>query len=134
MTKQIWANLPVKNVEQTRIFFKALDFKPNTAHDNGGDQLASFLIGDDDFIIHFFSEDNFKNAAETDVADVKEGSEILFTLSAASRKEVDEWAKKVKAAGGTVFSKPKEVQDSIYGCGFADLDGHRWNVLYRELK
>ena len=67
-----------------------------------------------------------------EIANLENGNEVMFTLSADSREEVDEWAKEVKKAGGTVFSKPQKIQGNKdwYGCGFADPDGHKWNVFY----
>ncbi|MFD0677987.1 MULTISPECIES: VOC family protein [unclassified Paenibacillus] len=41
--------------------------------------------------------------------------------------------KLVAEAGGTIFSKPTEHQGWMYGCGSADLDGHRWNMLYMDM-
>ena len=26
-----------------------------------------------------------------------------------------------------------EDLDGMYGCGFCDLDGHRWNILYMDM-
>ena len=130
-TKRVWANLSAKDVEQTRAFYKALGFRVNG--DGGArDELASFLVGENDFVVHFFTEKRLKNAMNGDIADLKQGNEVMFTLSADSRQEVDEWAKAVKDAGGTLFSEPQTIMDSDkwYGCGFADLDGHKWNVFY----
>lgn len=31
---------------------------------------------------------------------------------------------------GTIYGEPRESQGRMYGAGFADPDGHRWNVLY----
>jgi predicted lactoylglutathione lyase len=36
---------------------------------------------------------------------------------------------KAVRVGGSVFSKPIEQGGWMYGCGFSDPDGHRWNVL-----
>ena len=129
MTKQIWANLAVRDVGRTRKFFTDLGLKLNVGYDSG-DQLASILFGDDDFVVHFFPESTLKRAADTAIVDARNESEVLFTLSAETRTEVDEWAKKVKAAGGTMWAEPTESQ-GMYGCGFADPDGHRWNILCR---
>ena len=35
-------------------------------------------------------------------------------------------------AGGTVFAEPRESNGFMYGCGFCDPDGHRWNVLFMD--
>lgn len=129
--RQIWANLSVKDLERTHEFYTTLGFKPNGkfSKENG---LASFLVGQDEFVVHFFSEKSFKPSLGGEIADLKNGNEVMFTLSADSREEVDEWAKEVKKAGGTLFSKPQKIQEnkSWYGCGFADPDGHKWNVFY----
>ncbi len=39
--------------------------------------------------------------------------------------------KAIEAGGG--FGQPAEIQGWMYGCGFADPDGHRWNVLFRDM-
>lgn len=127
-TRQIWANLPVKDVERTRAFFKALGFAINGSGKE--DKLASFKIAENQFIVHFFQEDQFKEGVHTAIADATKGAEICFSLSAESKEEVNEWAENVKKAGGTVFFGPEEIPGNMYNCGFADLDGHRWNVLY----
>lgn len=132
-TKQIWANLSVEDVEQTRDFYSALGFRFNEGGDKG-DELASFVVGENDFVVHFFAEEIFQSerGLDGDIADLNNGNEVMFTLSADSQEEVDEWAREVEKAGGTIFSEPQTIMEmtSWYGCGFADPDGHKWNVFY----
>jgi predicted lactoylglutathione lyase len=59
-------------------------------------------------------------------------NEVLFSISADSREEVEQLAEAVKAAGGQLFSAPKEIQGWMYGCGFSDPDGHKWNSLFMD--
>jgi predicted lactoylglutathione lyase len=131
--EKIWANLSVKDVERTHEFYKTLGFKPNGAFPNEY-ELASFLVGVNDFVIHFFSRDSvqFMKSIGGEIADLNQGNEIIFTLSADSKEEVEKWAKEVEKAGGTVFSKPQNIQANKdwCGCGFKDPDGHKWNVFY----
>ncbi|MCC5905095.1 MAG: VOC family protein [Balneolaceae bacterium] len=126
--RQVWANLPVKDVKRTRKFYESLGFKLNGDHKSG--HLVSFFAGRDDLIIHFFREDMFKEASVGNAADLSKGSEIMYTIGANSRMEVDTWADQAEKAGGTVFAKPAELQSPWYGCGFTDPDGHKWNVFY----
>jgi predicted lactoylglutathione lyase len=42
MTKDIWINLPVKNVVKSTEFFKALDFTFNTQYGNSPQSAVSF--------------------------------------------------------------------------------------------
>ena len=98
-TKRVWANLSAKDVEQTRAFYKKLGFEVNG--DGGGrDELASFLVGETKFVVHFFAEERFERAIDGDIADLTQGNEVIFTLSADSKEEVDEWAQEVKKRAG----------------------------------
>lgn len=135
-TKKVWANLSVKNVKKTHEFYKALGFRTNGQFPNEY-ELASFFVGEDDFVVHFFSRDSnqFKTSIGGEIADLSLGNEVMFTLSADSKEEVDQWAEEVQKAGGTLFSQPQKIfQEGWYGCGFTDPDGHKWNVFYNSNK
>jgi hypothetical protein len=54
----------------------------------------------------------------------------MFTLSAESKDEVNEWAKEVENAGGTLISQPEAFGEGYYGFVFADPGGHTFNVFY----
>lgn len=125
-TKKIWANVAVEDLDRTTAFYKALGFKHNGADKN----LTSFFFGDDSFIIHFFLRDVLEPAMKGDMADLRAGNEIIFTLSADTREEVDAWQAEVEEAGGTLVSAAEEFGEGYYGFVFADPDGHRFNVFY----
>lgn len=127
--KKIWANLAVKDVQKTWAFYNALGIKRNVGHDNGK-EIASFLFGDDDFVVHFFQKEALKQAVNGELADPLQGVEVIFTLWADSKEEADAWAQEVRNAGGTIFSEPAEFGPGYYGFGFADPDGHKWNVFH----
>lgn len=124
--KKIWANLTVEDLEQTTKFYTELGFKFNGASKD----LTSFFVGENDFIIHFFLKDVLKSNIKGEVADLKYGNEVIFTLSAESKAEVDNWAKEVQAAGGKIISEPEEFGKGYYGFVFTDPDGHKFNVFY----
>jgi predicted lactoylglutathione lyase len=131
MTKKIWLNLPVKEVAKSKIFFSKMGFSFNEQHDSA--HSTCMMIGETNFVIMLFEESVFGSFAQNKITDTKTSTEILISIDAENREEVDEFAKKVIAAGGTLFSKPAENQGWMYGCAFADLDGHRWNVLHMNL-
>jgi len=131
MTKDLWINLPAKDINKSRDFFIAIGFKANEGMGNS-EHSAAIKIGSKNVILMLFEQNVFKNIVGRDFTDTSKSSEVLFSFDAESKEEVDALAKKVEAAGGIVFSKPSEVQGWMYGCGFSDLDGHRWNVLYMD--
>ena len=130
MTKEMWLNLPVKNLAKSKEFFTKIGF---SFKERDMDNMIAMEIGEKKVPVMLFDEKTFKNAVQHKVTDTNQSSEILISFDAESREEVDELAQKVEAAGGTVFGKPSEIQGWMYGCGFADLDGHRWNILYMDM-
>ena len=132
MTKQIWINLPVKDIRKSKEFFTRVGFSLNEQYGNS-DHSASLLIGEKNIVLMLFEEATFKSFTRNNLPDTKISTEVLFSLDAESREEVDEMAKKAADAGGLIFAEPAENQGWMYGCGFADPDGHRWNVLYMDM-
>lgn len=132
MTKDIWLNLPVKDLKRSKAFFTRLGFRFSTKH---GDSPVSacMLIGAKDTIVMLFDEKVFQSFTLHNITDTELSSEILISIDAESRAEVDELARKAEEAGAKVFAKPGEKDGWMYGCGFSDPDGHRWNVLYMDL-
>jgi predicted lactoylglutathione lyase len=124
-TKKIWANLAVEDLQRTTKFYSELGFKPNGTNT----ELTSFMFGEDNFMIHFFVKERFKWAVNDEAADLKNGNEVIFSLSAESTDEVHQWLLNVKNAGGTIFAEPQSFEKG-YFFGFSDPDGHKFNVLY----
>ncbi|WP_192349341.1 VOC family protein [Algoriphagus sp. Y33] len=133
--KQIWANLGVENIERTKEFYQALGFKLNG---HPSKELVSFFFSADGFVIHFFEKEKLKASLEGELSDLSQGNEIMFTLSAASKSEFDQWIDEIENAGGTVFfdsNKDRKAfydENGFYVCVFADPDGHKFNLLYSD--
>lgn len=124
----IWSNLAVSDLERTTKFYTELGFKPN----GKSNELTSFLIGKNDFVMHFFLKDILKTIIKGEITDSQTSNEVIFTLSAESKDQVDNWAKEVESAGGKIISEPEEFGKGYYSFVFADPDGHKFNVFYMK--
>ncbi len=125
----IWANLAVTDLERTQKFYTELGFKPNNPHSSN--ELVSFFFGENEFVIHFFLKNIIERNLNTmNFGDPQSSNEIIFTLSAESKEQVNSWAKEVKNAGGTIVSEPESFGENYYGFVFADPDGHKFNVFF----
>ena len=130
MTRNIWINLPVKDLEAAKEFYKQSGFLvQHGAHDN--ESMAGFIVEDQKVQIMLFQEETFKGFTRNELAETSIGTEVLFSLSAGTREEVDSLIFRIQQAGGTIFAEPGE-QNGMYGAGFIDLDGHRWNLLVMD--
>lgn len=63
------------------------DLKTNGA--NNSKELISFVVGKDDFVMHFFLKDILLASIKGEIADAQKANEVLFTLSAGSKDQVD---------------------------------------------
>jgi predicted lactoylglutathione lyase len=131
MIKEFWINLPVRDLNKSKEFFTKLGFSLNPRFNNS-DEMVGLMIGDKKVIVNFFPEATFKSFTGNEITDTKQSTEVLLSVDAESREEVDEMVKKAIEAGGKICSEPGG-QGWMYGCVFADLDGHRWNVLYMDM-
>lgn len=130
MTKELWLNLSAKDLNKTKVFFSKIGFALNEKQTN--EKMVCFTVGEKATTVSFFDEETFKGFTKSEIADTRNGSEFLISFDAESRDEVDETARKVFEAGGTVFAEPAEIQGWMYGFAFADLDGHRWNQIFMD--
>lgn len=123
--KKIWANLGVSDLQRTTTFYSALGFTSN----DGSSQHCSFFFGETNFIIHFFLKEILQSNINSALVDPSKENEVIFSLSAANKAEVEAWVEKVRLAGGTIITKLANFEQGWYFV-FADPDGHKFNVLY----
>ena len=131
MAQDIWLNLPVKDLARSVAFFTGIGFERKQGPGNTP-QSASFAIGEKKVVLMLFAEGMFSGFANNALSDTSKGTEVLFSLGAASREQVDDIADRAKSAGGSLFAEPRESNGFMYGCGICDPDGHRWNVLFMD--
>ena len=127
MAKECWINLPVKDLEKSKGFFKALGFRLNERFSDS-DAMAGVVIGSHNAMVMLFPEETFMSFTNNTIADTETCTEFLISISVENEDEVQELTHKAAAAGGIIFAEPGE-RNGMYGAGFCDLDGHRWNLL-----
>jgi len=88
------------------------------------------VIGENIFAM-LLREEFFKTFTKKEIADAKKTTEALIAIDAESRQQVDDMVKKAAEAGGSIY-RDAEDHGWMYGHGFADLDGHQWEVLYMD--
>ena len=129
MAKQIFVNLPVKDLNKTIEFFTKLGFKFNPQFT---DENATCMIIGENIFAMLLVEKFFKSFIKKEIADAKKSTEVLLALHVDSRKEVDEMMTKAIKAGG---KEPREPQDHgwMYGRSFEDINGHIWEVFHMDM-
>ena len=128
MSRSIFVNLPVKDLEESRAFFSALGFGFDPQF---SDEKAACLVIDDNIFAMLLVEDFFRTFINGEIADAANTTEVLLCLSCESRQEVDDLLEKAIAAGGKPW-KPVIDRGHMYGASFADVDGHVWEIMHMD--
>ena len=128
MPRNLYVNLPVKDLERTVGFFAALGFSFNPTFT---DENAACMIVNDTTSVMLLAESYFATFTRKPVADANTSTETLLALSVDSRAEVDDFVAKAIAKGATEYAEPKDY-GFMYQRGIADLDGHQWEVFHMD--
>lgn len=125
--KELWINLPVKDLSKSRTFFTEIGVEIMDGGEENN-QMVGMVIGTHKVHVMLVQDERFKSFTHNALTDTDQSTEALFSISVDTKEELEEIIGNVKQAGGFVFGEPSE-RDGLYGAGFADLDGHRWNLL-----
>ncbi len=128
MARQLFVNLPVKDVARTRAFFAALGFSFNPQFSD--DKALCMVIAENIFAM-LLNEPFFQGFTKKPLADATKSTEVLLALSCESVAEVDALVAKALAAGGRA---PVDRVDHGFMVqhGFEDPDGHQWEVFWMD--
>lgn len=128
MPRNLYVNLPVKDLERTVDFFAALGFSFNPRFT---DENAACMIINDSTSVMLLVESFFATFTSKPVADAHAATEALLALSVDSRTEVDAFVARALAAGASEYAEPRDL-GFMYQRGIADLDGHQWEVFFMD--
>lgn len=129
MTKQIFINLPVKDLQKSMDFYTALGFTNNPQF---SDDSGKCMVWSEHIFVMIMTHEKFASFATKPIADTKSKLAGLFSLSVNSVDKVNSVMANGLKAGGT---EPSEMKD--YGFmqqrTIEDLDGHTWEIFYMDM-
>lgn len=128
MPRNLYVNLPVKDLERSIGFFAALGFSFNPKFT---DENATCMIVNERTCVMLLAEPFFATFTGKPVADAHAVTETLLALSLDGRAEVDAFVAKALAAGATEYAEPRD-HGFMYQRGIADPDGHQWEVFWMD--
>ena len=130
MATKIYVNLPVKDLQRSVRFFKAMGFgfDPQLS-----DETAACMMISDDIFAMLLTEAKFREIARRPVADATRMTEVLTCLSVESRARVNQLVDRALTQGGREMREPED-HGYMFGRSFSDLDGHIWEIIYMNQK
>ncbi|NOT83724.1 MAG: VOC family protein [Methylococcaceae bacterium] len=128
MSRQIFVNLPVKNLNKAMAFFTQLGF---TFNPQFTDDTSTCMDISESIFAMLLTEAKFQTFTPKAICDATQSTEVLLCLSCESRAEVDDLVRKAVVAGGATYNDPQD-HGFMYAHGFQDLEGHIWELIYME--
>jgi predicted lactoylglutathione lyase len=131
MSKLIFVNLPVTDLERATAFYQAIGAEKNEQFCDG---TASCMVFSDTIHAMLLTHDKFRQFTPKKIANARETSEVLICISADSREAVDDLVGRAGSAGGVIDPSPKQDHGFMYGRSFEDPDGHIWEVMWMDVE
>lgn len=129
MSKQIFINLAVSDLEKSTAFYTALGFSVNPQF---SDETAKCMVWSESIFVMLLTHEKFSLFATKPIADTKSNVAGLFSLSLENVEAVNKMVEDGLKAGGI---EPTEMKD--YGFmqqrTIEDFDGHTWEVFYMDV-
>ena len=129
MSRMIFVNLPVTDLERSRGFLEALGAVNEPRFT---DDTAACMTLSDSIHVMLLTHDKFSQFTPRPIADANTASEVLLCLSADSRETVDAAVQRAVNAGGTADPSAKQDYGVMYGRSVADPDGHIWEIMWMD--
>jgi predicted lactoylglutathione lyase len=127
--KQVFINLPVKDVEKSMNFYTQLGFTNNPQF---SDDTSKCMVWSENIFVMLIAHEKFATFATKPIADTKSNLTGLFSLSTDSIDQLNNIVTNGLKAGGT---EPKEMRD--YGFmqqrTIEDFDGHTWEIFFMDM-
>lgn len=128
MPRMLFPNLAVKDLDRAVAFFTELGF---TFDPRFTDDTATAMIVNEQAIVMLLTESKFAEFTTRELADPTKQTETIIAVSADSREDVDEFADKALATGGSPAKEPMDM-GFMYGRSFRDPDGHHWEIVWMD--
>src|SRR5688572_12611529 len=125
--RQIFVNLPVKDLERSKKFFQTLGFGIDPQFTD--DKAACVVVEQGTIHVMLLTEPFFKTFTPRAIVDAKRNTEVLVCLSCASDQAVKDLVAKAAKAGGKPVREAKD-HGFMYEHAFEDPDGHIWELVH----
>ncbi len=129
MSKQIFINLPVSELERSTKFYEALGFTKNPVFSS--DQ-ASSMMWSEDIIVMLLTHEFYKTFLRgKEIADATKTNGVLLAIGLDSKEAVQKFADTAKENGGDYYRVDSGVPaELMFGYEVTDPDGHGWEPVW----
>jgi predicted lactoylglutathione lyase len=130
MTKMIFVNLPVTDLQKSMAFYKALGFRNNPQFT---DDTAACMVWSEAINVMLLTHDKWRTFTKRPIPPAT-SSEVMLAIACDSREAVDAMNLAAAANGGSADINPMQDLGFMYNRNLADPDGHVWEAMWMDLE
>ncbi|MBS1605505.1 MAG: glyoxalase/bleomycin resistance/extradiol dioxygenase family protein [Bacteroidetes bacterium] len=129
MSKQIFVNLPVKDLKRSMAFYEAIGFRNNPQF---SDDAGACMVVSDIIFVMLLTHEKFRQFSSKRIIDARTEAGVLISISTASNDELNTFVGQALEAGGREYRDPQDLGFMQLRC-FEDPDGNNWEVTYVDM-
>jgi len=128
VSKQVFINLPVRDLPKARAFYGAIGAVINPQF---SDETAACMVFSESIFVMLLTHAKWSTFTRKPIAD-RRHSEVMLAISCEGRAGVDKMADTAGLHGGKADINPKLDFGFMYNRSFEDLDGHIWEAVFMD--
>ena len=129
MSKLIFINLPVTDLDRSKAFYEAVGATNNPGFT---DETAACMVLSETIHVMLLTHDKWRQFTDRPIVDARQQAQVLLCVSEESREAVIAKVDKAAAAGGQPDPTPSQDYGFMFGRSFEDPDGHIWEVMWMD--
>ena len=131
MSRMIFVNLPVEDLERSKAFYEAIGFRNEPKFTN---VAAAMMVLSATISVMLLTKPFYSTFTRKPIADAHNSSQVLLCISCDSPGQVDRITDAAGAAGGKIdVSQEDQTKGGpMYGRDFEDPDGHQWAPMWMD--
>ena len=130
MAKQIFINLPVRDLPKSKAFYEAVGAVNNPQFT---DETAACMVLSDTIYVMLLTHAKWATFTTKAVVDAHRSSEVALALTLDDRPSVDAMVAAAAAHGGKADINPPQDHGFMYQRSYEDPDGHVWEPFFMDM-
>ena len=128
MSRMIFVNLPVTDLEASMNFYKAIGFENNPQFT---DDTAACMVWSEAINVMLLTHAKWRTFTNRPIPPAT-SSEVMLAVSCDSREAVEAMNETAAGNGGTADINPAQDLGFMYNRNLADPDGHVWEAMWMD--
>jgi len=129
MSKMIFVNLPVRDLNASRAFYVALGGEVNPQF---SDERSNCVMFSDAIGVMLLTHERYRQFTQRPIGDARRESYALLALSVDSRDAVNATLTRAVASGGRADPNPAQDHGFMFNRTVEDPDGNVWEIVWMD--